>query len=359
MASSLSRRFSTKLLKPSLSSSPLSYLFSNHFISQNPNPNSSVSQHSFPTFSGRKPINPTSDPSAFFSYSSDSTTLYRFPTISGVESINPNLNFLRSFSTSPAKPNPQNLSQQKPTNPNRNLSNPYSNSPQTPLLGKPKSHIPSFIRSYSSFNAAQSQTTSHEKHTNSNPHSFRSFASSTQTPSEAKSNGPDPNLISSSSSSSGESDSGKPQNPEFQHQEIVGPTVERDVSALAEETRQVLQNLKKTIYDLSRVVALLGLVQLSCGAWIAHTTQSSLISEISIQSFVAFAFPFSLAFLLRQTLKPMSFFRKMEEQGRLQILTLALQVSKCLNLFFLRARVISFMCVVGMSIGLLFTTLSR
>ncbi|KAF9607532.1 hypothetical protein IFM89_036894 [Coptis chinensis] len=48
--------------------------------------------------------------------------------------------------------------------------------------------------------------------------------------------------------------------------------MERDESALANEMRQVLEGLMKTSYDLSKVIAILGLVQLSCGAWVAYTT---------------------------------------------------------------------------------------
>ncbi|MQM12169.1 hypothetical protein Taro_045081 [Colocasia esculenta] len=136
---------------------------------------------------------------------------------------------------------------------------------------------------------------------------------------------------------------------EFRHQEIVGPTVERDVSALANETRQVLERMRRSIYDLSLTLALLGVAHLGLGAWITFAAQSP--REVSIQGLAAFAFPFSVAFLLRRTLKPMVFFHKMEEQGRLQILTLTLQVSKNLNLLFLRIRVISLCCVVGVSVG--------
>ncbi|KAG9449506.1 hypothetical protein H6P81_009471 [Aristolochia fimbriata] len=171
------------------------------------------------------------------------------------------------------------------------------------------------------------------------------------------------NFIRPFSSSSSSSDHGQPgresektqypsQNPEFKHQEIEGPTVERDLSALAVETREVLDNLQKTAYNLSKSMALLGLAQLGCGAWIAYTTKSSPLTEVSIQSFSAFAFPFALAFLLRRSVLPMRFFRKMEEQGRLQILTLSLQTSKCLNLLFLRARVITVFCILGVSLGM-------
>ncbi|KAF5192346.1 Class e basic helix-loop-helix protein [Thalictrum thalictroides] len=151
-----------------------------------------------------------------------------------------------------------------------------------------------------------------------------------------------------------ESETSNKETPEFRHQEIVGPTVERDVSALANEMRQVAEGLMKTIFNLSKAVAVLGLVQLSLGAWISYTTKASPLSEVSIQSFAAFAFPFSLAFLLRQLLKPMGFFRKMEEIGRLQILTLSLQIAKCLNTFFVRVHGVSIACAVGMSVGLLF-----
>jgi hypothetical protein len=172
----------------------------------------------------------------------------------------------------------------------------------------------------------------------------------------------------STSDPSPESESEKPQKnpsgdpsetPEFKHQEIEGPTVERDLSPLANETRQVLDTMMKNIYGLSRAVALLGLVQLGLGAWIAYVTKASAISEVSIQSFVAFGFPFTLAFMLRQSLKPMYFFKKMEELGRLQILTLTLQIAKNLNVLFVRARGVSVMCFVGMSFGLLYALLSK
>ena len=169
------------------------------------------------------------------------------------------------------------------------------------------------------------------------------------------------------SSSGSSSDSDEPQdqseypsqNPDFKDQEIEGLTVERDLSALANETREVLERTMKNIYGLSRAVAVLGLVQLGLGAWISYVTKATPMTEVSIQSFVAFGFPFTLAFKLRQTLKPMLFFRKMEELGRLQILTLTLQVTKNLNIFFVRVRGVSFLCIAGMSVGLLFTLLSR
>ncbi|XP_050386055.1 uncharacterized protein LOC126802462 [Argentina anserina] len=143
------------------------------------------------------------------------------------------------------------------------------------------------------------------------------------------------------------------QNPNFKHQEIEGPTVERDLSDLGNETRTVVEVMAKNMYSLSRTVAVVGLVQLALGAYISYMTRDSPIPEVSIQSFLAFGFPFSLAFMLRQCLKPIYFFKKMEEQGRLQILTLALQVAKNVNVFFVRARGVSVLCIVGLSAGVL------
>lgn len=149
------------------------------------------------------------------------------------------------------------------------------------------------------------------------------------------------------------------QNPDFKHQEIEGPTVERDLSALGKETREVLEGMMKNLYGLSKAVALLGLVHLGLGAWVSYISGSHPTSEVSIQSILAFGFPFTLAFMLRQSLKPMYFFKKMEEQGRLQLLTLSLQVAKNLNVLFVRVRGVCFLCVAGVVIGMLFNVVSK
>jgi hypothetical protein len=142
-------------------------------------------------------------------------------------------------------------------------------------------------------------------------------------------------------------------------EEIEVQTVERDMSAVANELRQELNQLRKTIYDLSKGIALLGLAQLSCGAWLHWVTKAGPLSEISMQSFFAFAFPFTFAFLLRQVLKPMTFFTKMEEQGRLQILTLSLQVTKGVIALFRRLNVVVLLCAAGISAGLLANAWTR
>ncbi|XP_074585979.1 uncharacterized protein LOC141841696 [Curcuma longa] len=157
--------------------------------------------------------------------------------------------------------------------------------------------------------------------------------------------------------STGTGPEGEPPAPELRHQEIVGPTVERDESALANETREVLDGLSRSIYRLSSAFVLLGVAHLGLGAWIVYSVRPP--DEVLVQALAAFGFPFSVAFLLRWAVKPMVFFRKMEELGRLQILTLALQVSKNLNILFLRARVVSFCCIIGISAGSLAALLGR
>ncbi|KAH0465175.1 hypothetical protein IEQ34_005278 [Dendrobium chrysotoxum] len=145
--------------------------------------------------------------------------------------------------------------------------------------------------------------------------------------------------------------------PELRHQEITGPTVEPDISPLANETREVLESLRRSVYHLSSALAVLGVAHLGLGAWIAYAVRPP--NEVSVQGLAAFAFPFSVAFLLRRTVKPMTFFQNMEQQGRLQVLTLALQVSKSLRVLFVRMRVVCVCCVVGVSAGSVVTLWMR
>lgn len=145
--------------------------------------------------------------------------------------------------------------------------------------------------------------------------------------------------------------------PDLRHQEITGPTVEPDISPLANETREVLESLRSSVYDLSSALAVLGVAHLGLGAWIAYAVRPP--NEVSVQGFAAFAFPFSVAFLLRRTVKPMTFFQKIEQQRRLQILTLALQISKNLRVLFVRMRVVCVCCVVGISVGSVMTIWMR
>lgn len=296
-AALISRRFSSKLVRPSNSCSS----FSSNFFTQNLQ-------------------NPTPKPLTHFSNSTFSQT----PSNPFTSSSNPN-SFFHDYKTTPPNPKPFNGKSTKSLAFDPSLS---SSIHQRVFDPKP-----------SNFNLGtftQLNTTPRFKWPSDNRPRFLSTSGSSepekpQNPSEYPS-----------------------QNPNFKHQEIEGPTVERDLSDLGNETRTVLETMAKNMYNLSRTVALLGLVQLALGAYISYMTRSSPIPEVSIQSFLAFGFPFSLAFMLRQSLKPIYFFKKMEEQGRLQILTHALQVAKNLNVFFIRVRGVSVLCIVGLSAGVLF-----
>lgn len=290
MAAIASRRFSSRLFKPSSS-----YLSCASFITHNRNPNPRSSSNSI--FSQQNPLDPNSKILYFVSASplSDPTTCLV----------------------------PQTPSNPKPINP----------------------HLGLIIRSYSYSTANKNHDFMHHQLQSPNPMNYTRSQSKSRFFSEEPQQGQSPSEYPS-------------QNPNFKHQEIEGPTVERDLSALAKETRQVLEEMMKKIYSLSRTVALLGLFQLGIGAWITYITQASPIIEVSMQNVVAFGFPFALALILRRSLKPMYFFKKMEEQGRLQILTLTLQVVKNLNALFARVHGVSLLCIAGLSSGLLFHLLT-
>ncbi|KAG5565223.1 hypothetical protein RHGRI_001202 [Rhododendron griersonianum] len=233
---------------------------------------------------------------------------------------------------------------------------PISHKPPQQNLSTPTSNL-------FPFTFVRSQSSQHPKPINLNHLPIRAYTISSPTsPTQQNPINPRKHFSTSDSSSDEKPTSPSPypsQNPEFKHQEIEGPTVERDVSTLASETRDVLQSMMKTISSLSKALAVLGLVQLGLGAWISYVTKSSPFTEVSVQGFLAFGFPFSVAFLLRQSLKHMYFFKKMEELGRLQILTLTLQIAKNLNVLFVRVRGVSYLCIAGASIGLVYSALAR
>ncbi|KAL5207369.1 hypothetical protein ABZP36_031804 [Zizania latifolia] len=152
-----------------------------------------------------------------------------------------------------------------------------------------------------------------------------------------------------------------PASPEsMRHQEIEGPTVERDTSPLAYETRRELDALRGTVQRLSASLALLGGAHLAAGAWIASgAAPVGVESAAAMQGVAAFAFPFTAALVLRRAIKPIAFFQKMETNGRLQVLTLCLQATKNVNLMLLRTRVVSISCALGVSVGSVATILMR
>lgn len=354
----ISRRLSCRLLKPSHSSSSLSLFSADLFTSTLPsrsggslnfNLASGLSTNRFYWLSDEKPINFWVSNSTVNSRISQNSC--RNPDLQNQKwlfgqkhkNLDHNVNFRTPFliRSSLAKPRFFSAEESSSNSEKPQASNPYpiQNPDFKHFSLKPNNLDIGFVRICST-SYVNSRNPFHSYSSAAKPRFFSSSSDS------EKPQNPNPDPYPS-------------QNPEFKHQEIEGPTVERDPSALAEETREVLEKTMRSIYSLSKAMALLGLVQLGLGAWITYMTKSSPITEVSIQSFVAFAFPFSLAFLLRQSLKPMYFFKKMEEQGRLQILTLTLQVAKQLNLFFVRIRGVSVICIVGLSAGVLFALFSR
>jgi len=333
----ISRRLSHKLLKPSPSSS-ISSLFISHGPQNHPSLDSNSSLSQQPTLNTNLNIS-----NSFSSFPARYSTL-EHQSLIDPEPPNLTLYFIRSYSCSSTKTRGHGFTR----------SSFFSASD----IGKAQNpaKTPDFNQKGSIFTKSKDSSLDSEL---KNPRFIRLL-----NPRFIRLLNLKPRYFSSSNSPS-ESDKSQNQSehpsqiPDLKHQEIEGPTVERDLSALANETREVLESMMKNIYGLSRAVAVLGLVQLGLGALISYVTKATPMTEVSIQSFVAFGFPFTLAFMLRQSLKPMYFFKKMEELGRLQILTLTLQVAKNLNIFFVRVRGVSFLCIAGMSVGLLITLLSR
>uniref|UniRef100_A0A803LBY5 Uncharacterized protein n=2 Tax=Chenopodium quinoa TaxID=63459 RepID=A0A803LBY5_CHEQI len=112
------------------------------------------------------------------------------------------------------------------------------------------------------------------------------------------------------------------------------------------------------MYNVTGILALLGLAHLGIGTYYCYcytnaaasgaTTTANSSAQLFVMSALAFGFPFSMAFMLRQSLKSMHFFQKMEQIGRLQLLTSTMQISKQLRLFFIRLRAISYLCLAGL-----------
>ncbi|KAL3701164.1 hypothetical protein R1sor_019186 [Riccia sorocarpa] len=123
---------------------------------------------------------------------------------------------------------------------------------------------------------------------------------------------------------------------DFQHEEIVGPTVERDLSALAEEVRSSLTELRYYMGGFRTGFVILGAVLLVTTLWGALISKTAWWIwrdlPLALMSFI-------FAYLLRYAESTMEFFSKMEGRSRLRILTLALQVLKGLSQFFQRSGV--------------------
>jgi hypothetical protein len=137
---------------------------------------------------------------------------------------------------------------------------------------------------------------------------------------------------------------------DFQHEEIVGPTVERDTSPLAHEVRQSLAELKMTVLGFRKGLLFLGALQGLGACWSYFTWQTMNPSWQLLPSMLSSLF---LAFTLRQVLQPMTFFGKLEERSRLRLVTLCLMIFKGFETFFERGRIFLTVSATTIAAGLL------
>lgn len=133
---------------------------------------------------------------------------------------------------------------------------------------------------------------------------------------------------------------------DFQHEEIVGPTVERDESPVADELRDALGILQKRMVSFQKSLVVLGGLQGAGAVW-CYVSWHAL--DPTWQLVPSALTSLLLAFVLRVALQPISFFGKLEERSRLRIITLSLMIAKGFSSFFNRARIL----VVASALGLL------
>lgn len=123
---------------------------------------------------------------------------------------------------------------------------------------------------------------------------------------------------------------------DFQHEEIVGPTVERDMSPVADELRQAHMEMREAIQKFTKGLLAVGVVHLVWGGMMFRVLESPFSHALMTQVCASALVLFGLAYYSKQTLKPIDFFTKLEERSRLRILTLSLQVTKTMSSFFQR-----------------------
>ena len=139
---------------------------------------------------------------------------------------------------------------------------------------------------------------------------------------------------------------------DFQHEEIVGPTVERDLSPVADELRGSLDVLQKRISSFQKSLIVLGCVQGAGAVWCYVSWQSL---NPTWQLLPPVLLSFTLAFVLRQALLPITFYGKLEERSRLRIITMSLMIAKGFSSFFNRARILVAASIVGFLCILLYS----
>lgn len=138
---------------------------------------------------------------------------------------------------------------------------------------------------------------------------------------------------------------------DFQHEEIVGPTVERDSSRVADELRESLAVLQRRIVSFQKSLVVLGCVQGAGAVWCSVSWHAF---NPTWQLPPAALLSFALAFVLRQALQPIAFFGKLEERSRLRIITLSLMIAKGFASFFSRARILVVISATGLLCVLLY-----
>ncbi|KAJ7530790.1 hypothetical protein O6H91_14G019300 [Diphasiastrum complanatum] len=139
---------------------------------------------------------------------------------------------------------------------------------------------------------------------------------------------------------------------DFQHEEIVGPTVDKDLSATANELRECLEKLTNSMLHLTSAFKALAVLQIVGALWAGIVVSPNHHTLLLINMSGA-VLAISLAYFLRQAQKSMLFFSKLEDRSRLRIITLSLQVIKAFFEFISRTNVV----VRVVSVGVLLTLL--
>ncbi|XP_024533479.1 uncharacterized protein LOC112347209 [Selaginella moellendorffii] len=134
---------------------------------------------------------------------------------------------------------------------------------------------------------------------------------------------------------------------EFQHEEITGPTVERDLSATANELRESIDSMLQSNVKLKRALIAVGLAQLIAGWWVIASDYSAETLCLCLTALSA-GLSLHLALHLHTTMKHVPFFQKVEERSRMRIMTLSMQTIKAVALMMSRSNVITRCTAIGL-----------
>eukprot|EP00250_Pteridium_aquilinum_P007359 c17096_g1_i1 orf=173-1003(-) len=140
---------------------------------------------------------------------------------------------------------------------------------------------------------------------------------------------------------------------DFQHEEIVGPTVERDMSPVADELRKAHLEMREAIQKFTKALLAVGAVHLVWGGMMFRVLDSPFSHALMTQVCASALVLFGLAYYSKQALKPIEFFTRLEERSRLRILTLSLQVTKTMSSFFQRGYGVGLVLFLALTANLL------